>query len=92
MEHLRDLGLIGGFLVGLWQAVWLYRQRVASAGRTEGAFDTPAQALYRGLWAVVLWTLAGLYIVILWLLGALFMALAGFGIGPRSKMISKPAR
>ena len=58
------VGTVLGALAGVAHAIDIYRtQRARPAPGGEG------MALYRGLWAVVLWTLFGGYFLVLWIIG-----------------------
>ena len=58
------VGTALGAVAGLLHAFHLYRRWAAQPG-TGG---TPA-AIYRGAWALGLWTLFGTYLLVLWIIG-----------------------
>ena len=66
------IGTILGVLAGLTHAIDIYRTQTA---RPEPGGT--AMALYRGIWAVVLWTLFGGYLLVLWIIGLVLRPLLG---------------
>ncbi len=54
------IGTVFGFLAGIVHAVDIYRQQMARPER-----DGLSLALYRGIWALALWTLFGFYLVVI---------------------------
>ena len=66
------IGTILGVLAGLTHAIDIHRMQTA---RQEPGGT--AMALYRGLWAVVLWTLFGGYLLVLWIIGLVLRPLLG---------------
>lgn len=58
-----------GAAVGLAHAIYLWRVSVQGA---EGR----SAAIYRGVWAVGLWTLFGTYVLVLWVVGVVAFGLA----------------
>lgn len=63
MSALLWIGSGLGSVCGLCHAVYLWRNAVESTGRRQAV-------LYRGVWAVGLWTLFGAYLLVLWVLSA----------------------
>ena len=64
MDTLLVIGTVLGAAIGFAHAAYLWR----SAAR-EG--DAGVLTLYRGAWAIALWTLFGSYVLLLWLIGAI---------------------
>jgi hypothetical protein len=54
-----------GVVIGALHAGYLYRRHMV---RTPA--DQPG-AVYRGLWALGLWTLFGSYVLVLWIIGVI---------------------
>lgn len=71
MDAYLWVGTLVGALLGLAHAAYLWTHR-------EGRNRAGARALYRGVWAVALWTLFGTYVLSLWILGAI-----GYGLASR---------
>lgn len=69
MGTLLVTGTVLGAAVGLVHAVHLWR-----SAKREG--DASALTLYRGVWAIALWTLFGSYLLVLWLIGAVAFVLS----------------
>jgi hypothetical protein len=40
--------------------------------------DSRGMAIYRGAWAIGLWTLFGTYVLVLWIVGVIAYGLVGF--------------
>jgi len=40
--------------------------------------DSRSTAIYRGAWAIGLWTLFGTYVLVLWIVGVIAYGLVGF--------------
>ena len=59
-------GTVLGALIGVVHAFHIYRSQSQIAGA-----DSRAMALYRGFWAIVLWTLFGGYLLVMWVIGAI---------------------
>jgi hypothetical protein len=68
MSELLWIGSILGAVVGVAHAVYLWR----AESQGQGA------AIYRGLWAIGLWTLFGTYVLVLWVVGVIVYGLSGF--------------
>jgi hypothetical protein len=60
-----------GTAVGLAHAVYLWRVSMQEA-------DSRGTAIYRGAWAIGLWTLFGTYVLVLWIVGVIAYGLVGF--------------
>ena len=72
MTYVLWAGSALGAVIGLLHAFYLYRQGAASrmaSGATQPAV-TRGEAVYRALWAFVLWTAFGSYVLVLWIAGA----------------------
>jgi len=65
MATLLWIGSLLGVVIGVLHAVYLYRQHVARTPVDQ------AGAVYRGLWALGLWTLFGSYVLVLWIIGVI---------------------
>ncbi len=65
MATLLWIGSLLGVVIGTLHAVYLYRRHVE---QTPG---DQAGAVYRGLWALGLWTLFGSYVLVLWIIGVI---------------------
>jgi len=76
MSILLWTGTILGAAIGLAHAVYLWRTTRQGTG---GA----GVALYRGVWALALWTLFGTYVLVLWIIGVIGVALTGRLTGRR---------
>ncbi len=71
MSLLLWVGTILGAAVGLAHAIYLWRVSMQEAnGR--------GTAIYRGVWAIGLWTIFGIYVLVLWIVGVIAYGLAGF--------------
>lgn len=70
MSVLLWIGSLLGAVVGLAHAVYLWRV-------TAKDFGGRGMAVYRGLWAVALWTLFGTYVLVLWIVGVVAYGLMG---------------
>ena len=66
------VGTAFGVLAGIAHGIDIYRQQMA---RRES--DGLAMVLYRGLWALVLWSLFGFYFVALWIIGLVLRPVLG---------------
>ncbi len=66
-----------GVVIGLLHAGYIYRRQ------SPRSWPDRIKAIYRGLWAFVLWVLFGSYVLVLWVVGAL--AYAAFKIVPRRR-------
>lgn len=71
MSLLLWVGTISGAAIGLAHAIYLWR---VSGREAEGR----STAIYRGVWAVGLWTLFGTYVLVLWIVGVIAYGLVGF--------------
>lgn len=71
MSELVWIGSILGAAVGLAHAIYLWG---VSATGPEGR----SAAIYRGIWAIGLWTLFGTYVLVLWVVGLIVYGIAGF--------------
>jgi hypothetical protein len=60
-----------GAAVGLAHAVYLWRVSLQEA-------ESRGTAIYRGAWAVGLWTLFGTYVLALWIVGVIAYGVVGF--------------
>jgi hypothetical protein len=67
------IGSAVGALLGLFHAVYVYRQQLADARNTPSgiSFGTKLRAGYYALWTFGLWALFGSYVLYLWLLGCI---------------------
>ena len=63
-------GTLAGAVAGLAHAIHIYRSQSILPGS-----NPKGMALYRGLWAMVLWTLLGGYLLAMWIIGALLRPL-----------------
>ena len=77
MSFLLWIGTILGAIVGLAHALYLWR-----VSRHE--LDGHGAAVYRGVWAVMLWVVFGTYVLVLWIIGAIAQGLTA--IRPPRKM------
>ncbi len=71
MSLLLWVGTILGAAVGLAHAIYLWRVAMQEA-------NSRSTAIYRGVWAIGLWTLFGTYVLVLWIVGVISYGLAGF--------------
>ena len=71
MSLLLWVGTILGAAVGLAHAIYLWRVAMQEA-------NNRSTAIYRGVWAIGLWTLFGIYVLVLWIVGVIAYGLAGF--------------
>lgn len=71
MSLLLWVGTILGAAVGLAHAVYLWRVSLQEA-------ESRGTAIYRGAWAVGLWTLFGTYVLALWIVGVIAYGVVGF--------------
>jgi site-specific recombinase len=70
MATLLWIGSLLGVVIGTLHAVHLYRRHVAQTPADQ------AGAVYRGLWALGLWTLFGSYVLVLWIIGVVAYAVS----------------
>ena len=66
------LGTALGALVGITHAIDIYRTQMARPG--PGGL---ALTVYRGIWALALWTLFGGYLLVLWIIGLMLRPVLG---------------
>ena len=71
MSLLLWVGTILGAAVGLAHAIYLWRVSMQEANSRN-------TAIYRGVWAIGLWTLFGTYVLVLWIVGVIAYGLTGF--------------
>ena len=71
MSLLLWVGTISGAAIGLAHALYLWRVSMQEA-------NSRSTAIYRGVWAIGLWTLFGTYVLVLWIVGVIAYGLAGF--------------
>ncbi len=71
MSLLLWVGTISGAAIGLAHAIYLWRVSMQEA-------NSRSTAIYRGVWAIGLWTLFGTYVLVLWIVGVIAYGLAGF--------------
>ena len=57
-------------MIGLAHAVYLWRVSLRES-------DSRITALYRGAWAIGLWTIFGTYVLVLWILGVIAYGVGG---------------
>lgn len=70
MSLLLWVGTLFGGMIGLAHASYLWRVSLREA-------DSRITALYRGAWAIGLWTIFGTYVLVLWILGVIAYGVAG---------------
>ena len=70
MTFLFWLGTVLGFLAGVAHAAYILTTQSSLPEASAGA-----RAVYRAIWAVVLWTLFGGYLLFCWILGLLLKPL-----------------
>jgi hypothetical protein len=63
-------GTLFGAAIGLAHAVYLWRVSLQEA-------DSRSTAVYRGAWAIGLWTIFGTYVLVLWIVGVIAYGVAG---------------
>jgi hypothetical protein len=59
-----------GAAVGLVHAFYLWRVSLQEA-------ESRSTAIYRGAWAIGLWTLFGTYVLVLWIVGVIAYGMVG---------------
>jgi hypothetical protein len=74
MDVLVWIGTVLGAAIGLAHAAYLWRV-TTQLGAGQGL------ALYRGAWAITLWTLFGSYVLVLWIIGAIAYGVSGRRVG-----------
>lgn len=70
MSSLLWVGTVFGAAIGLAHAVYLWRVSLQET-------DSRSIALYRGVWAIGLWTIFGTYVLVLWIIGVIAYGLTG---------------
>ena len=60
-----------GAAIGLVHASYLWRVSLQEA-------EARSTAIYRGAWAIGLWTVFGTYVLVLWIVGVIAYGLAGY--------------
>ena len=71
MSLLLWVGTILGAGVGVAHAVYLWRASLQES-------ESRSMAIYRGAWAIGLWTLFGTYVLVLWIVGVIAYGMVGF--------------
>ena len=70
MSLLLWVGTVFGAAIGLTHALYLWRVSLQES-------DSRSTAVYRGAWAIGLWTIFGTYVLVLWIVGVIAYGLAG---------------